>query len=244
MGKRKTNESFKEEIRSMHGDDYSFLEKYVNMSTKLKVRHNICGHEYRVAPRNFIHKKDGCPNCWESRRKYAKRIDPKDFLERIEPKMGSEFLLMDDYEVARKRVRVKHIVCGCVFSRLPAALIQSVACPNCTDMSSGEYIVSQWLKANGFEFVQEKSFEDCYYERLLRYDFAILDDEKNVLSLIEYNGLQHYQPIEHFGGEKVFEEVRKRDELKIEYARKNNIPLITVRYDEDVDEVLSKLIPR
>jgi hypothetical protein len=34
----------------------------------------------------------------------------------------------------------------------------------------------------------------------LRFDFAVLDDEGEVDFLIEYQGIQHYQPKSKFGG--------------------------------------------
>ena len=39
---------------------------------------------------------------------------------------------------------------------------------------------------------------------------------------IEYNGEQHYHPIEHFGGVAIFEEQIKRDKSVREYSNINN----------------------
>ena len=48
---------------------------------------------------------------------------------------------------------------------------------------------------------------------------------------IEYNGKQHYeQPKGNWGS---IEKIQKYDNLKKEYCKKNNIPLIIIKYDEN-----------
>ncbi|WP_282122432.1 hypothetical protein [Algibacter mikhailovii] len=55
---------------------------------------------------------------------------------------------------------------------------------------------------------------------------------------IEYNGLQHYQPVAYFGGKIGFEDTIKRDKVKKSKCKKNGIQLIEVRYDEDLYEFI------
>ena len=59
-----------------------------------------------------------------------------------------------------------------------------------------------------------------------KYDFFI--PAKNLL--IEYNGIQHYKPVDIFGGKKQLKEQRHRDWLKRNYAKKNNYKLLTIPY--------------
>ena len=56
----------------------------------------------------------------------------------------------------------------------------------------------------------------------------------------EYQGEQHFKPIELFGGEKAFEENKKRDQRKLELSKKNGIELIYIKYWEDVTVNLIK----
>jgi hypothetical protein len=51
---------------------------------------------------------------------------------------------------------------------------------------------------------------------------------------IEYNGKQHYYPIDFFGGEKGLKEIQLRDNVKKEKCLKNGVDLIEVRYDENI----------
>ena len=53
---------------------------------------------------------------------------------------------------------------------------------------------------------------------------------------IEYQGLQHYQPVELFGGEAQFMERQKLDERKKRLCQENNVTLIEWKYDKDISE--------
>lgn len=57
---------------------------------------------------------------------------------------------------------------------------------------------------------------------------------------IEYQGIQHYEALEHLGGERGLEKTMKRDELKKELCNKNGIRLIYFYYDEELSIDLVK----
>lgn len=54
MPKRKTDEQFKREAYDLVGDEYTFLDLYVNAHTKLRVKHNKCGNVYEIKPNDFL----------------------------------------------------------------------------------------------------------------------------------------------------------------------------------------------
>lgn len=58
-------------------------------------------------------------------------------------------------------------------------------------------------------------------------DFYIPD----LNTIIEYNGIQHYVPIEHFGGKLAFNSQKKRDDYLRQYCLKNKIRLIELPYN-------------
>lgn len=58
---------------------------------------------------------------------------------------------------------------------------------------------------------------------------------------VEYNGLQHYQPVEYFGGEKGFEETQKRDSLKRKLCNENDLTLLEIKYNEDITNFIKNL---
>ena len=57
---------------------------------------------------------------------------------------------------------------------------------------------------------------------------------------IEYQGKQHFEAVEFFGGQKHFEEQSKRDELKREKSEQNGVILIYINYWEDISLELIK----
>lgn len=54
----------------------------------------------------------------------------------------------------------------------------------------------------------------------------------------EYNGIQHYEAVEHWGGEQSLVEQQKRDVLKRQRCNEKEVNLITIRYDEPLSEKL------
>ena len=63
MPKRKTDAEFKKEVFDLVGSEYEFLDSYVNSYTKIKVKHNKCGHIYEVRPNLFLNNGSRCPYC-------------------------------------------------------------------------------------------------------------------------------------------------------------------------------------
>jgi len=55
---------------------------------------------------------------------------------------------------------------------------------------------------------------------------------------IEYQGKQHFEPVNHFGGESAFARVQERDAKKKELSTKQGIDLIYFDYTEEVNESL------
>lgn len=51
---------------------------------------------------------------------------------------------------------------------------------------------------------------------------------------IEYQGKQHFEPVEIFGGKDNFEKQKKRDVLKKKLSDENGIKLVYINYWEDI----------
>lgn len=110
-------------------------------------------------------------------------------------------------------------------------ITKSCGCIN----SVGETIISQILTKHNIKFQREYSFNDLKYIDKLRFDFAIFDNNDNLLHLVEYDGDQHF--ITHNSGWNNQENLKKiqiRDTLKNEYCKEKGIKLIRIRYDEKI----------
>jgi len=64
---------------------------------------------------------------------------------------------------------------------------------------------------NDIEFLFDWSDHDCIVKRPLKFDFYIPD----LGILIEYDGIQNYEPSDFFGGIKAFKKLQKYDSKKI-----------------------------
>lgn len=100
--------------------------------------------------------------------------------------------------------------------------------------SAGERKIHDILVENGFQFVEEYSFPDLVGSHgvPLRFDFAVFEDDE-LLCLIEYQGRQHYEPCQHFGGRNSFNRRQRYDLRKQVYCKRNGINLVTVPYTDE-----------
>lgn len=119
--------------------------------------------------------------------------------------------------------------CGEVFERTFDVINQyeSVTCSNCkNDIPKGEEKIRDFLIGINENFIMQKMFDDCRITHKLKFDFYL--PERNIC--IEFNGEQHYKPIDYYGGQEKFKKQKKIDSMKREYCKKNNIKLIEIPY--------------
>ena len=98
--------------------------------------------------------------------------------------------------------------------------------------SRGEIKINDILESSGLKFEREYTFPDLTAKngRPLRFDFAVFDDEDNLDFLIEFQGIQHYQPKGKFGGKTGFYRQQYNDTRKRVYCYQHNITLIAIPY--------------
>lgn len=92
--------------------------------------------------------------------------------------------------------------------------------------SEGEKRISGYLTSKNIKFIKQHSFPGCEYERPLKFDFYL--PELNLC--IEYDGEQHFEPVEVFGGMEAFIKTQTRDKIKNDYCLKNKINLLRIPY--------------
>lgn len=117
----------------------------------------------------------------------------------------------------------------------------SEACCKCHKISSFQWRTISIFNENNIKYKVEVSFPDLVGNvGLLRYDFAIVNEDNSIKYLIECQGIQHRKPVKEFGGERQFEYQLEKDKLKRDYAERNNITLIEVpdtcnTYEKEVE---------
>lgn len=141
----------------------------------------------------------------------------------------------------RQRTKDKHILwdcqCECGNMRTVASNVllngTVIECHNCSSHKSiGEQQIESLLINNNIKFIRQYNFSDCISPKIgqLLFDFAIMNDNNEILYLIEYDGIQHFQPVDYFGGEKNFNYLQECDKVKNQYCKEHNIPLIRIPY--------------
>lgn len=98
--------------------------------------------------------------------------------------------------------------------------------------SRGEIKIEEVLTSAGLVFEEEYSFPNLVSSsgRPLRFDFAVFDDNHDLDFLIEYQGIQHYEPKSKFGGYSGLRKQQYNDMRKREYCKKHGIILIEIPY--------------
>lgn len=126
------------------------------------------------------------------------------------------------------------------FYESPYNLITNqVGCPLCqANHSKGELAVKEILDEYGIVYETEKSMPFLKYKENLRFDFWLPE----LKVAIEYQGSQHFQPIDFFGGNKSFQEQKARDNVKREFCKFYNYELIEINFYEDPFEKLKPII--
>ena len=67
-GNKKSNtKEFKERVYSLVGNEYKVIGEYVNIDTKILMKHDKCNKEFEMTPYKFIHRNQRCPYCWKSK---------------------------------------------------------------------------------------------------------------------------------------------------------------------------------
>ena len=118
--------------------------------------------------------------------------------------------------------------CGNIISVHRSHLVDrgqsSCGCKN----SIGELNINKILSDNNITYKSQYTNSNLRTDKngYLRYDFAILQNDK-VVRLIEFDGPQHNRQEYYFGN---LQDIQHRDNLKNNYAKENNIPLVRIPY--------------
>lgn len=94
-------------------------------------------------------------------------------------------------------------------------------------VSRGQDRIKYLLFNNNIPFKQEYTVNINGHKR--RFDFVVYGEE-GLKYFIEYDGEQHYQVVEQWGGEEGLKERQRVDEEKNKYCRERGIPLIRIPY--------------
>ena len=156
------------------------------------------------------------------------------FVKQVFEKWGELYSVQGAYTASNKKIKIKCNNCGKVFEIAPKHLLSGHGCK--CNKSLGEIKIRQWLIRNEYLFEEQKTFDGCKSKKSLSYDFFLPE----VSVLIEYQGIQHYTPVDFFGGEDALREQQERDNIKRMYAQKHGYRLLEIDYkdSDNIDNIL------
>ena len=101
--------------------------------------------------------------------------------------------------------------------------------------SKGEIIIANYLQKNNISFISQKRFDSL---KRMPYDFYI--PQNNLL--IEYQGQQHFFPVQNFGGEKSFIRQQEIDKIKKDFAILNGYDFLEISYKDfqNIESILAQ----
>lgn len=141
--------------------------------------------------------------------------------------LDRDYELLSEYKNANTKVCLKHD-CGFIYEVTPHNYLTGKRCPQCMrKQSKGEKKIEQYLLYHNIEY--EKEYSVKINNHILRFDFFLPIENL----FIEFQGIQHCEPVEHFGGEKRFQKQIEYDSYKKEYCKEH---LIEIPY-YDLDNI-------
>jgi hypothetical protein len=169
---------------------------------------------------------NGCPNC------AGMIVNESNCLATLFPELAKDWhpknLIKPNEVMPYSRKKVLWLgKCGHEWEASCGNRTRGSNCPICKE-SRGERKIRLYLEKEKINFVRQYTFEKCRDKYKLPFDFCLYID--NQIGLIEYQGCQHFYPVEMFGGQKVFNETVKRDSIKQKFCTKNKIPLLKINY--------------
>lgn len=231
---KKTHQQYVQDLMLVNAN-INPIEEYINTDTPILHQCKICKHIWVIKPNHTLNG-HGCPMCGFESSADNKRKPQEEYVQEL-------LYVNPNIEVVGKYInyitpllhRCKK--CGNEWDAKPCHTMRGHGCLVCNE-SHGERSISQWLDDNNIEYESQYRFEDCRNKYPLPFDFYL--PQHNIC--IEYNGRQHYESIDFFGGEDAFKIRQQHDKIKKNYCQSNDIDLLCISYQQDIEEKLNKFL--
>lgn len=234
--KKNTLEEFINKSNSIHSHeyDYSLVEYGINNTEKVLIvckKHGI----FKQSPKVHLNG-SGCRKCFHDSLSDNQKYNESKWIDAANIYHNYKYI----YDKSKYLNNYSKILITCPihgdFLQKPSTHLKH-GCPSCKE-SKGERKIKDFLDNKKIIYNKEYIFHNCLHKRQLRFDFYL--PEKNIC--IEYNGIQHYESIKFFGGEKRFKDQVVKDNIKKKYCDINNIKLIEIKYNDSIEEKLKIII--
>lgn len=217
----------------IHKNKYDY-SKVIYKGNKQKVKiicpiHGI----FEKTPNLHLSQKQGCQKCGYIISASKTRKTTEEFINEANMIHGNKYNYLNTKYIHNKiKVTITCLKHG-DFTQSTQHHLNGFGCSKCSE-SKGEKEVRLFLEYRNIKYISEKRFNNCRYKNPLPFDFYLPD--LNIC--IEFNGKQHYEPIDWFNKNEGFKNLLIRDKIKHNYCKNNNIKLINIKYNEDIHKIL------
>jgi hypothetical protein len=219
---------------------------------------HTCGHNWDAVIFSRTGLKCGCPKCGKEKASKNKRKSAAEisnltitYPDLVKEWSGLNSSKPEEFSYGCQDVVYWKCLAGFDHPDYPARIANRTilhrGCPLCSE-SHGEKFIRKFLDLKFVKYIKQYRFDNCRDKRPLPFDFAIFDNNNNLLMVCEYQGKQHYESLsDYFKGDKnkadkAFESQQKRDKIKKDYCIKNGIYLLEIPYwdQNNIPEILTK----
>lgn len=232
---------FKEQMLEIN-PNIEILGEYVNSDTPIRVRCKECNYFWNSRPYHLKNNK-GCPKCAIKKLSLKNSKNLEDFKKELKI-INPNIEIIGEYKNEKTKIKYKCLKCGKLSEATPDNLLRGRGCPYCAT-SKGEEKIKKWLEFNHFDYIKEYKFNDCKDKRALPFDFYLPTLNK----IIEFDGPHHFIPIRYGNidintAKNKLKEVQKRDKIKDEYCKNNNIDLLRISYRDfkGIENILTNFL--
>ncbi|MCK9477621.1 MAG: hypothetical protein M0R46_17025 [Candidatus Muirbacterium halophilum] len=215
--------------KKIHNNEYDYsLTNFSILTDKIKVicpKHGI----FEPTAKNHIDKKSKCPQCNIEKKSLTK----DEFVEKSKNVHGDDYdYSLVEYKNNITKVKIICKKCNNYFLQTPNShYVKKQGCPFCKE-SKGEKTIKKYLDKKNIKYIRQKTFDGCKDLNLLPFDFYLPDYDM----CIEFDGKQHFESIEYFGGDETLKYIKEHDKIKNIFCLSNGISLLRIRYDQNVEK--------
>jgi len=218
-----STEEFIRLSKEIYGDKYDYsLVDYKNNKTNVKI---ICdGKVYEQSPKSHLKGMN------------VKSLTKDEFIRKSKESHGDKYdYSLVEFDNTNDYIKIICPIHG-IFEKM-CYTHYKCGCPLCSE-SVGEKNIRLFLNNKNIKYKPQMKFDNCIKINRLSFDFYLYDYN----TCIEYDGKQHFEPNDFFGGIYSYLKQVEHDEIKNEYCKNNNIRLIRIRYDENIIEKLTHFL--
>lgn len=261
ISRRQSQKDFWDKLKKIN-PNVRVKGKYVTNKQPIEVQCKICGYVWQARPNDLVTGRARCTKCGRAQDIYKRSNFCKVYRKIRSKKPNESYQLYNqhayDYYIKKKHpnarlltlftglsnyIKIKCLNCGNTRHMYAYELDRGAACLNCERgdryVSKGERVIVSLLSQAGIHYEYPFIPGDLVDKISLHYDFRVRGKY-----LIEFQGEQHYRPVDYFGGEEQFQVQQQHDQMKREWAKENGFTLIEIKYNDPIKEKLSQYFPQ